>query len=423
MKFELPYGKTRLPLELKDSEVVSVLTSGTEEYRPDGTESELVERAMKNPIGSPRLCELAKGKKKVVIIASDHTRPVPSKFIIPPMLKEIREGNPAAEITILIATGCHRPTTDAELRAKFGDEIVDSEKIIVHNCADESMLTKLGTLPSGGELIINKTAVEADLLCSEGFIEPHFFAGFSGGRKSVLPGIASKKTVYANHCGAFIESKAARTGLTVGNPINVDMEYAAEKAGLRYIVNVVLNGKKQIINAFAGDTVKAHDTGCEFVKSLCCRKATPSDIVISTNGGYPLDQNIYQSVKGMTAAEAAVKKGGVIIMLSRADDGHGGEGFCRFFRQPKTNDELAADFAATPADMTLPDQWQAQILVRILRRATVIYVSDAPRSLIEELRMTYASSLPEAVEMARKIAPKNPTFTVIPDGVAVTVLE
>lgn len=159
------------------------------------------------------------GKKDVVIIASDHTRPVPSKIIMPLMLEEIRKGNPDADITILIATGCHRETAKEELVQKFGKDIVDNEKILVHDCDDTTNLVSLGRLPSGGELIINKIAVEADLLCSEGFIEPHFFAGFSGGRKSVLPGIASRKTVLANHRSAFIADDHARTGILEGNPI------------------------------------------------------------------------------------------------------------------------------------------------------------------------------------------------------------
>ncbi len=423
MEFKLPYGKEQLTLNLPDEKINGVLHSGIESYKPTASEQQLVLDALANPIDSAPLSELAKEKEKVVIIASDHTRPVPSKFLIPPMLAEIRKGNPDADITILIATGCHRGTTKDELVAKFGEDIVKTEKIYVHDCADESMLVKLGTLPSGGELIINRLAAEADLLVSEGFIEPHFFAGFSGGRKSVLPGIASKVTVHANHCGKFIESKNARTGLLDGNPINIDMEYAAKTAGLKFILNVVINGEKKIINAFAGDLINAHRKGCDFVKSLCMEKAIPADVAISTNGGYPLDQNIYQAVKGMTAAEATVKEGGVIIMVAKCNDGHGGEGFCNFFKSALTNAELAAAFAACDADKTPADQWQAQIFVRILLKATVIFVSDADKELVESLRMVYAKDIDEAVAKAKEIAGNNATFTVIPDGVAVTVIE
>ena len=177
---------------------------------------------------------------------------------MPAMLDEIRKGNPDADITILIPTGCHRGTTKDELINKFGAEIVKNEKIYIHDCDDRDMLVNIGTLPSGGECEINKIAYEADLLLAEGFIEPHFFAGFSGGRKSVLPGIAGRTTVLANHCSEFIAHPKVRTGILDGNPIHKDMLWAANKAKLKYIVNVVLNGDKDIIYAVAGDTEKAH---------------------------------------------------------------------------------------------------------------------------------------------------------------------
>ena len=177
MNIRFPYGKTHLSY---DFENVKVLTSSIEEYDPQMTEQALVDAAMAAPEGGETLCELAKGKKKIVLIASDHTRPVPSRLIVPPMLREIREGNPDADITILISTGCHRETTQSELVAKFGEEIVRNETIVVHDCDDTENLVNIGTLPSGGQCLINRLAVEADLLVAEGFIEPHFFAGFSG---------------------------------------------------------------------------------------------------------------------------------------------------------------------------------------------------------------------------------------------------
>ena len=214
-----PYGKTHLDYTFEDTELQEVLTSSIESYRPEADGVALVEKALQNPIGSAPLRELSKGKDKVVIIASDHTRPVPSKVLMPRMLSEIRRGNPNAKITILIATGCHRGTTGDELRAKFGDEIVDTEHIYVHDCDEEAMLVNIGTLPSGGECYVNRLIVEADLLVAEGFIEPHFFAGFSGGRKSVLPGVCGRTTVLANHCSEFIAHPKARTGILEGNLI------------------------------------------------------------------------------------------------------------------------------------------------------------------------------------------------------------
>ena len=420
-----PYGKEMISYDFEGENFNGVLVSKLHEYTPTASGLPLVEAAMANPIGSKKLSELAVGKKNIVIIASDHTRPVPSKIIIPPMLKEIREGSPDADITILIATGCHRDTTREELIYKFGEEIVEKEKIVVHDSTKNEDLVKIGILPSGGELYINKLAYEADLLVSEGFIEPHFFAGYSGGRKSVLPGVAGKATVLANHCSEFIAHERARTGVLEGNPIHNDMLWAAKKANLAYIVNVVINEKKEAIYAVAGDVEAAHLAGCDFLSGLCRAKPMWADIAISTNGGYPLDQNIYQAVKGMTAAEATVNEGGVIIMLAKSNDGHGGE---QFYRQLADEPDISVTmktFLDRGRNETVPDQWQTQIFLRILERATVIYVSDAPADMVMDMHMIPAESLEDAITKAKQILEdiENPSITAIPDGVAVMVVE
>jgi nickel-dependent lactate racemase len=282
---------------------------------------------------------------------------------------------------------------------------------------------KVGILPSGGELYINRLAYEADLLVSEGFIEPHFFAGYSGGRKSVLPGVAARESVLANHCSEFIAHDRARTGVLEGNPIHADMLWAAKAAGLAYIVNVVINESKEAIYAVAGDVEKAHLAGCEFLSGLCQVSPAYADIVISTNGGYPLDQNIYQAVKGMTAAEATVKEGGVIIMLAKSNDGHGGE---QFFRQLADESDISKTmtlFLGRGRNETVPDQWQTQIFLRVLQRATVIFVSDAPDDMVRDMHMLPAHSIGEALKMAKEILKNNrPSVTAIPDGVAVMVV-
>jgi len=421
-KIAFPYGKGSLEYNFDEKELAGVLTSSIEEYTPEYGSAQLVKRAMENPVGSQRLKDLARDKKKVVVIASDHTRPVPSKVIMPEMLKEIREGNPEAEITILIATGCHRGTTKQELINKFGQEIVEKENIYIHDCDDREMLVNIGTLPSGGECEINKIAYEADLLVAEGFIEPHFFAGFSGGRKSVLPGIAGRSTVLSNHCSEFIADKHSRTGILENNPIHKDMVWAAEKAGLKYIVNVVLNSEKQPIFATAGDTFAAHKKGTDFLSSLCTANAEPADIVISTNGGYPLDQNMYQSVKGMTAAEATVKEGGVIIMLAASDDGIGGDHFYRQMSESRDLNKTLEAFLKCERSQTLPDQWMSHILIRILNRARVIYISNMPDNTVKEMHLIPADSLESAITKAKELIGKeNIKITAIPDGVAVMV--
>lgn len=423
---QLPYGKGTLTANIPDERYNGSLISKMTEYVPEKGETELVKDALEHPIGTPKLSEMAIGKKKVVIICSDHTRPVPSKIIIPLMLEEIRKGNPDADITLLISTGLHRETTKEELIGKFGEDIVAAEKIVVHDCDDTDNLVDLGKLPSGGELIINKIAYEADLLVSEGFIEPHFFAGFSGGRKSILPGIASRVTVCYNHNADFIADPYARTGVIEGNPIHRDMLYAARTAHLAFICNVVVSAEHKVLFAVAGDCDQAHIAGRNFLSQYCQVDKIPADIVISTNGGYPLDQNIYQAVKGMTAAEATVNEGGVIIMVAKSNDGHGAPVFYETFKNEPSDQKLMDQFLATPKEETIPDQWQSQIFVRLLMRATVIYISDADDEMVKNLHMIPAHSMDEAIAKADEIlAAKgkvNSKITVIPDGVAVMVL-
>ena len=419
---KFPYGTGSIEFDIPGERFQVELVSTMHHYQAEHSPEELVRQALENPVGTPKLSVLAKGKEKVVLLASDHTRPVPSKVIVPQMLAEIRKGNPDAGITILVSTGCHRVTTNEELTSKFGNEIMQNEKIIVHDC-DHSEMVNMGKLPSGGNLVLNKIAMDADLLVAEGFIEPHFFAGFSGGRKSVMLGIAARETVSYNHNAEFIVHPCTRTGIVHGNPIHNDMLYAARKAKLAFICNVVINSKKDAIFAVAGDVEAAHAAGREFLSRNCRVAKVPADIVITTNGGYPLDQNIYQAVKGMTAAEATVKKDGVIIMLAKSNDGHGGEEFYRTFSEEKDLDRMLQTFLQTPKDKTRVDQWQSQIFARVLQHARVVYVSDAPDEVVENLHMIPAKTLEEAIAKAEYIL-KNPlaTITVIPDGIAVMVV-
>ena len=420
---KFPYGKKFLEYDIPEERFKAELLSQMHRYKAEFSPEELVRQALESPVGTPRLSVMAEGKNKVVIICSDHTRPVPSKVIIPAMLEEIRKGNPEADITLLISTGCHRLTTEQELLTKFGPEIMKNEKIVVHDC-DNSEMLNIGRLPSGGTMIVNKLAIDADLLCAEGFIEPHFFAGFSGGRKSFFPGVASRKTVTYNHNAEFIDHPQARTGILEGNPIHTDVLYAARTGNLNFICNVVINADKEAVYAVAGDLDKAHLKGCEFLADRCQVNAVPADIVISTNGGYPLDQNIYQAVKGLTAAEATVKKAGCIIMLACSNDGHGGEMFHKTFKEEKDLDRMLKTFLDTPKEDTIIDQWQSQIFARVLKHATVIYISEADDEIVRDLHMIPAKTIDEAVKIAEERL-NNPkaTITAIPDGIAVIVRE
>lgn len=424
VEINLPYDKRSIKASIPDKNFAGILESKAESFHNPLSEEETVEKSLDNPIGSPSLEELAKGKKNIVLISSDHTRPVPSHIITPIILKRIRSVAPEARIRILVATGFHRPSTKEELINKYGSEIVENEEIVMHVSTDDNSTVKIGQLPSGGDCIINKVAAEADLLLAEGFIESHFFAGFSGGRKAVLPGVASYKTIMANHSGEFINSNKARTGNLMHNPIHKDMVYAARTAKLAFIVNVVLDGDKKIIGSFAGDVEKAHEVGCKFVKQLASVKEIPSDIAISTNGGFPLDQNIYQAVKGMTAAEATNKEGGVIIMVAGSSDGHGGEGFYHNLADVSDPKEFLEKAINTPRLKTVPDQWTSQILARILVHHHVIFVSDlVDPALIRDMHMELATTFDEALQRAFEIESENAKVTVIRDGLSVIVEE
>ncbi len=417
--FKLPYYKGYLECDIPDEEVRGVLVSKTEDYVPTLSETDLVKEALNNPIGTPSLSVLSKGKKHIVIISSDHTRPVPSHITMPLLLEEIRKNNKDVRITILIATGMHRPTTHEELVNKYGEKIVNEEEIVIHNAYKDEDMTFKGILPSGGELWLNKLVDEADLLISEGFIEPHFFAGFSGGRKSVLPGIASKKTVLWNHNAKFIASKNSRAGNLNDNPIHKDMLFAAKAAHLSFILNVVINGKKEIIKAFAGDLEEAHAHGCALVKEIAQVKPIYSDIVLTTNGGYPLDQNIYQTVKGMTAGEACVNEGGVIIICSSCADGTGGDFFYHLLADEPTAKAAYQKLNDVDPSKTEFDQWEAQILARILTKANVIIVSDkCDPKIITSMHIMHATTIDEALQKAYQLV-GNKKVTIIPDGISV----
>ncbi|WP_455649936.1 nickel-dependent lactate racemase [Enterocloster citroniae] len=417
MEIEIPYGKSVLSADIPDGRIGAVLTNQLHDYEPPAPADVLVEQALASPIGSLPLCELAKGKENVVILASDHTRPVPSKAIIPAMLREVRRFNPQVKITILIATGCHRGSTRDELVRKFGREVYEQEHIVIHDCLKDTM-ADYGILPSGAPLCVNRIGAQADLLIAEGFIEPHFFAGFSGGRKSVLPGICAASTVYANHSSGMIDSPYAHSGCLKGNRIHEDMVEGARRVGLCFIVNVVCNGNKETVAAFAGDFEQAHLAGVSFLNELCRMQVDEeAGIVITGNGGFPLDQNIYQAVKGISTADIICRRGGVIIMAAASVDGHGGNEFYHTFACGKTAGEILQDILSVPQDKTRPDQWQSQILARAMARHPVILISTQPPELVQRMGLIPADNLSQAVEIADGILGTKEKIVVIPDGV------
>lgn len=415
----LPYHTSFVEVHVDEKNLKKVICARSDECQAEKAEAELVRSALESPFGTPRLRELAKGKCKVTLVTSDHTRSVPSRITLPILLEEIRKGNPDADITILIATGLHRATTKEEQRKMFGSEIVEAEKIVVHDAFAEDACTFVRVLPSGAELWVNRLALECDLLVTEGFIEPHFFAGFSGGRKSILPGICNAATVSENHSYRAIASPYAMAGVLERNPIHEDMVCAARSVNVQFILNVALNSQKKIIGAFAGDLEQAHEKGVEYVRSLAQCPVVKGDIVITTNGGYPLDQNLYQSPKAVATAEACCREGGVIIMVAGCVDGMGGEHFAQLMLQG-TPDEIDTFLSKIPPKESIPEQWCAQIYSRILKKHTVILVtSHLDHDLVRRANMIPASTPDEALELAYEKLGRDAQVVVIPDGVTV----
>lgn len=417
-EIRLPYAHGSIALHVEEKNLKAVLTNNTH-IKPAQSQEEIVRNALANPIHSLTLETLARGKKNVLLVTSDHTRAVPSKLTLPILLAEIRRGNPDAQITILIATGLHRPTTEEEQRRMFGDDIVDHEHIVVHDAFDDESLAYVCTLPSGSEFSVNKLAMEADLLVCEGFIEPHFFAGFSGGRKSILPGIASAVTVNENHSYKAIAHPCSKAGILDGNVISQDMLFAAKRVRVDFILNVALDEEKRVIAAFAGDVDEAHRTGCEYVRNLAQVSAVTGDIVVTSNGGYPLDQNLYQSPKAASTAQVCAGEDGVIILVASCSDGLGGTNFEKLI-QMGTPSEIQAYLSNIPPKESISEQWCVQIFSQMLLKHPIILVTDClDPKLVKRANMIPAKTPDEALEIAYGIKGRDASVVVIPDGVSV----
>lgn len=418
--FYLPYGRKKI--EFKTRAEVNLCESQLDQYKTNKTQEELVLNALKNPIDSPPLSELTRFKKTITIVTSDHTRPMPSQITLPLLIAECRKFNKNLKIQLLIATGTHRAPTETELKTRFGTDVLASTEVIIHDATQKKEMVDLRKSNSARPLLINKSAVATDLLIAEGFIEPHLFAGFSGGAKSVFPGVADLDSIMANHCGEYIADSNSRPGLIMNNLIYQDICQGGKEANLAYILNVVLDGEKKIINAFSGAFEKAHQQGCFFLQKHSTVKVEKADIVITTNGGYPLDQNIYQAVKSMRTAARACKKGGVIICLSECSDGHGAADFYQAFCEYSDLQELQKDILSRNYNQTQKDQWQVQILVDILLKHHVILVSAVATEIVEQFQLVAAANLTIALSKAQQILNNHkPLINVIPHGTGVII--
>lgn len=419
----IPYYTSTLALHVEEENLKAVLTAKMHGFHAEKSQEQLVLDALEHPVDSPRLRTLAEGKRNIVIVTSDHTRAVPSKITLPLLLKEIRSGNPDADITILIATGLHRPTTEEEQRRMFGDAIVDHEKIAINNAFDPKQFVELCVLPSGAVFQVNRLAAECDLLVTEGFVEPHFFAGFSGGRKSILPGICSERTVNENHSYKAVSHPRSNSGMLKDNPIHADMLCAAKAVNVQFIFNVALDGEKKIVAAWAGDLEQAHEAGVAFIRQWSQCPVVTGDIVVTSNGGYPLDQNLYQSPKAMATAEACAGEDGVIIMCCSCCDGMGGAHFGQLI-QRGTPDEIDRYLSSIPPEKTIPEQWCTQVCVRVLRKHPVILVTTfLNHDEVRKANMIPASTPDEALEIAYRLKGEHASVVVIPDGVSVLTVK
>jgi nickel-dependent lactate racemase len=373
MNIKLAYGKTGLNIEMPDELNVTVVEP---RYVPGLPDSEAALRdALRSPIASPPLRELVKPGDRVGIIFNDITRPTPDHLMLPAILDELAHV-PRENVTLFNALGTHRPNTDAELRAMLGDALVDGYRIAQNNSFDPTTQIQLGTTARGHDIWLNREFVECDAKILTGFIEPHFFAGFSGGGKAVMPGIAGQRTVLGNHDAGMIADPKATWGVTWGNPIWEEIREVALKVKPTFLLNVALNRDKRITAVFAGDLDAAHSKGCAFVKETAMVLAPhPFDIVITTNSGYPLDLNLYQSVKGMSAAAQVVREGGAIIVAADCWDGIPEHGLYGQLLREADSPQAVLDTICAPGFLK-QDQWQAQIQAQIQLKAEVYVRTD-----------------------------------------------
>jgi nickel-dependent lactate racemase len=331
-------------------------------------EAEALRQALRNPIGSPSLREVIKAEDTVAIVFSDLTRPVPNSRILPVLLEELSHV-PKGNITLINALGMHRPNTPDELREMLGERILSEYTVVQHEAHDKEHLVNLGVDSLGHEVWVNKEYINADKRILTGFIEPHFFAGFSGGPKSVLPGISGADLVMANHSAKQVGSPMATWGVTEGNPVHNEIREVAGMTKPSFILNVALNKDKEITAVFAGDIWQAHKEGTEFVRRTAMIPVDePFDIVITTNSGYPLDLNLYQAVKGMTAALQVVKEGGAIISAAECCNGIPDHGNFKAILKMGSSPKELLDIINHP-DFLMFDQWEAQLLAKILMKA------------------------------------------------------
>jgi nickel-dependent lactate racemase len=412
MKVNLAYGKNGLVLEVPDDAVV--LVPRRVPSLPDET-SALTE-ALRHPIGSAPLRDLVRSGDPVVVVHTDITRATPNKRLLPVVLSELEAaGIQRQDITLLNALGTHRPQTPAELRAMLGDFIMDNYRCLQHDAWQDADLVSFGKTSFGHPVRINRHYVEARVRILTGFIEPHFFAGFSGGPKGVLPSIAGFESVLSNHGQEMIAHPKATFGVTLGNPIWEEMREMALRVAPTFLVNVTMNNQREISGIFAGDMLLAHTAGCTFVREYALLPVEqPFDVVVTTNSGYPMDQNLYQSVKGLCAAARVVRPGGAILLASACADGLPSYGGYADLLRRGGSPQGVLDMLAQPG-FAEHDQWEVQIQAQIQLKAEVHLHSDGLSD--EEIRLALFTPAQDPQATLEQLTNRfGPRICILPEG-------
>jgi nickel-dependent lactate racemase len=412
VKVKLAYGEGYLEIDLP-AEQTTVITPAEQVGLPD--EEGSFRAALDAPIGAGALRGWVSDGSRICIVFTDITRATPNERIIPWLLDYLRGcGARPEQVTLLNALGTHRPNTTEELSRMLTEEVVREYRALNHEPENPAALVSVGVTAGGAPALLNRHLVEADVRIVTGFIEPHFFAGFSGGPKGIMPGVAGMETVISNHGRRNIGSPSAAFGITEGNPLWEEMRDIALRAGPSFLINVTLNERRAITGIFAGDLVEAHKHGIEFVRKSAMQPVGELfDVVITTNSGYPLDQNLYQAVKGMSAAARIVKKGGAIIIAAECRAGiPDGSPYDQILRRAKDPEDILALIARE----TYPEQWQGQVQALIQRKATVFVHSSISDEVIRAAHLLPAGDIPAIVGRLQAGQERPLRIAVLPQG-------
>ena len=414
MKIPLAYGRGHIEVELPD-ERTTIIEPSPQAGVPD--ERAALIAALEAPVQSEPLRKLVDSRKRIVIVHTDITRATPNDRLIPWLLAYLEGAGASREnITLLNGLGTHRPNTKEELEKMLTPEVVANWRCINHEPENDGAHVQFGVTKTGVPALINRHLAEADVRLITGFIEPHFFAGFSGGPKGIMPGVAALKTVMSNHGAKNIGDRRSTFGVTEGNPIWEEMRDIALRVGPSFLVNVALNEQRKITGVFAGDFIAAHKVGIEFVRAGAMQRVEqPFDIVITTNSGYPLDMNLYQAVKGMRAADLIVKDGGTVIIAAECAEGApAGSPHDKLLRSVKSGEELLEKLN-TPG-FVWPEQWQGHIQSLIQRRAEIQIFTAMDDATVRAAHLIPCRDIAAAVRAKLGANPNGQRIAVLPQG-------